>query len=176
MWVRLYNRVLAWSMHPKAPFYLGFLSVIDSSVFPISPNFMIIPMSYAKPSKAFWFAGIATVGSIVGGIIGYGLGIFAFESLMQPFIEFMGYQHLYQEVMAWFKEYGFWAILLGCLSPFIPFKIFTIGAGVLQLPLGWFIVASGLGRGLRFYIMCGLIRWWGPKVEPYFKKMLLKMS
>jgi membrane protein YqaA with SNARE-associated domain len=173
---KLYNKVLAWSLHPKAAYYLGFLSFIDASVFPISPNFMIIPMSYSKPQRAFSFAAIATVGSVFGGIMGYGLGLFAFDTLMSPFIRFMGYQPLYQGTMEWFQNYGFWAILLAGFSPFIPYKIFTIGAGVLQLNLFWFLIASGLGRALRFYGMCFLIQWSGPKIEPYVRKMLTKAS
>src|SRR5437868_14323040 len=111
---------------------------------------MLLPMSFAIPNKAFWFAAMATVSSILGGLLCYSLGFWAFEAIVHPFLVWMGYMELYQMALNWFQVWGFWAILLGCFSPFIPFKIFTIGAGVLQLPFGWFLIASSIGRALRF--------------------------
>ncbi len=167
----LYNKVLQWSKHPHAPRYLAFVSFVDSSVFPISPVFMLIPMSFALPERAFWFASLTTISSILGGIVGYALGWAAFESLMLPFLNGMGYMDLYQSALQWFQQWGFWAILLACFSP-IPYKIFTIGAGVLQLPLGWFLLASSLGRFLRFFLIAGIIRWGGPRMEALVRRAI----
>lgn len=166
----LYEKVLLWSKHPKAPFYLGVVSFIDSSLFPISPLFMLLPMAFHLPERAFWFAFIATSSSLLGGIVGYLLGYFAFEAIVHPFLEWMGYMGMYQASLSWFKEWGFWAILIGCFSPFIPFKIFTIGAGVLQLPIGGFLLAASIGRTMRFFIIAGIIRFGGPKMEPFLKR------
>lgn len=168
---QMYEKVLQWSRHPKAARYLGILSFIDSSIFPVSPMFMFIPMSFAAPHRTFWFATLATIGSILGGIIGYALGYFAFDVLMQPFFEWMGYLSIYDSAVQWFQRFGFWAVLFGCFSP-IPYKVFTIGAGALQLHFGLFILASALGRFLRFFVIGALIWWWGPKVEPFLNRML----
>jgi len=171
-----YDKVLAWSRHPNATRYLAFLSFIDASLFPISPLFMFLPMSFAEPKRAFSFAGITTVASLIGGAIGYGLGFFAYETLVGPFINMMGYAHYYQMALQWFQTWGFLAIIIGCLSPIIPYKIFTIGAGVMQLNFALFMLASMVGRTLRFFIIAAFIRWGGPKVEPYLRKTLIRIS
>ncbi|HXH54253.1 MAG TPA: VTT domain-containing protein [Gammaproteobacteria bacterium] len=171
-----YDKILRWSAHPKATRYLALVSFIDASFFPISPLFMILPMSVAEPKRAFQFAGIVIVSSFFGGILGYGLGFFAFEGIVNPFINMMGYSGYYQLAAQWFQEWGFWAILFGCVTPFIPYKIFTIGAGVMQLHFGWFLLASLTGRTIRFLLIATIIRWGGPKAEPLFRKTLLKIT
>lgn len=167
---RLYTKVLQWSRHPNAPRYLVLVSFIDSSVFPVSPLFMLLPMTFVRPDKAFQFAFITAISSILGGILGYLLGLGAFEAVMSPLLQWLGYMDMYQVALQWFQRFGFWAILIGCFSPFIPFKIFTIGAGVLQLPFGWFLLAASIGRFLRFFLIAIVIRWGGPKVEPFLKR------
>lgn len=171
-----YDKVLNWSRHPKAIWHLGFLSFIDASLFPISPLFMILPMSFAEPTRSFSFATVATISSILGGMLGYVLGFFAYEVLVEPFMTMMGYSQYYQSVLQWFQVWGFSAIIIGCISPFIPYKIFTIGAGVLQLNFGLFLLASTIGRFLRFFLIAALIRWGGPKIEPMLRKTLVKIS
>lgn len=171
----LYNKVLNWSRHPKAPTYLAFVSFVDSSVFPVSPVFMLIPMAFARPEKAFLFATITSISSILGGLMGYILGMMAFEAVMLPFLQWMGYMGLYQSALQWFQQWGFWAILLACFSP-IPYKIFTIGAGVLQLPVGLFLVSSGIGRFLRFFLIAIVIRFGGPKMESWIKRFFVNLN
>jgi membrane protein YqaA with SNARE-associated domain len=174
--VSWYDKVLLWSKHPKANWYLTFVSFVDASLFPVSPLFMLLPMSVAEPKSAFRLAGIVIVSSFFGGILGYGLGLFAFEAIVNPFINMMGYSGSYQLATEWFQEWGFLAILFGCVTPFIPYKIFTIGSGVMQLHFGWFLLASLAGRAIRFLLIAVLIRWGGPKVEPLFRKTLVKIS
>ncbi len=171
-----YDKALAWSKHPKAVWYLGLVSFVDASVFPISPLFMFLPMSFAEPRKAFYFGAIIIFTSFMGGIVGYGLGYFAYEAIIQPFIEWMGYARHYQMAVEWFQSWGFWAILFGCLTPFIPYKIFTISSGVMQLAFSWFLIATIVGRSLRFLLIAALIRWGGPKIEPLLRKTLIKIS
>lgn len=171
-----YNKILIWSEHPKAKHYLAFLSFIDASLFPISPLFMFIPMSYAKPKRAFSYAAITVISSLVGGALGYALGIFTFDILIEPFIKWMGYTGYYQMSLQWFQNWGFFAIVIGCLSPMIPYKIFTIGAGVLQLNFWWFMLASLVGRTLRFFLIAAFIRWGGPKIEPYLRRTITRLS
>jgi membrane protein YqaA with SNARE-associated domain len=176
IWVKIYERVMGLSTHPKASRYLALLSFVDASVFPISPLFMLLPMSFSKPERAFFLAGITTISSILGGVLGYWLGFATFKSLVQPFLEWMGYMAGYQVALQWFDQWGYWAIVLGSLSPFIPYKIFTIGAGVMQLNLGWFLLASTFARGLRFFLIAGLIYWGGPKVEPVLRRALARLG
>jgi len=171
-----YDKVLAWSKHPRAPWYLGLISFVDASVFPISPLFMLLPMSFANPRRSFHFALIAIISSFIGGMVGYALGFFAFEVFINPFINWMGYVGYYQMALQWFQTWGFWAILIGCLSPIIPYKIFTISAGVMQLDFGWFLVASIIGRSLRFLLIAAFICWGGPKVAPLLRKTLVKIT
>lgn len=175
-WVKIYEKVLSWSIHPQASRYLILVSFIDASLFPISPLFMFIPMSFAKPERAFFFASITAISSILGGLLGYALGFVAFKSIMQPFLEWMGYMDGYQMALQWFQQWGYWSIVLGSLTPFIPYKIFTIGAGVLQLNLGWFLLASVVGRGLRFFLIAGFIFWGGPKMEPVLRRTLTRLG
>lgn len=174
--VNLYDKVLAWSKHPKAVWYMGFVSFIDASLFPVSPLFMLLPMSFAEPKLAFRYANITIITSILGGMVGYALGLFAYEAFINPFIAMMGYTRYYEMALLWFQNWGFWAILFGCLSPMIPYKIFTIGAGVMKLNFGWFLLASMVGRIMRFWIIASLIRWGGPRFEPILRKTLLKIS
>ncbi len=174
--VSWYDKILLWSKHPKACWYLGFISFIDASLFPLSPLFMVLPMSFSEPTRAFYFAAIVIGSSFLGGMIGYSLGFFAFEALIGPFIQWMGYSAYYEMAMQWFQQWGYAAIVFGCLTPFIPYKIFTIGAGVMQLHFGGFLIASFLGRALRFLLIASIIRWGGPRFEPIFRKTLMKIS
>lgn len=166
----LYQKVEQWSTHPKAVYYLAGVSFIDSSVFPVSPAFMLIPMILAVPTHAFRYAWVSTISSALGGIIGYLLGFFVFETVLEPLIHGMGYTALYQNALLWFQKWGFWAIFIAGFSP-IPYKLFTIGAGVLQLNFLGFIWASLLGRGLRFFVMAVALKWGGPKVVLMFRRM-----
>ncbi len=171
-----YEKILVWSQHPKAVRYLGFVSFVDASLFPVSPLFMILPMSFSKPHRSFYYALVAIVGSFFGGIIGYYLGAFAAESVINPFIQFMGYTHYYDLSKEWFQNWGFWAVLFGCFSPFIPYKIFTIGSGLMKLDFVSFLLASLFGRALRFLVIATVVYWGGPKMEPFLRRLLLKMS
>ena len=174
--LKWYDTVLEWSRHPKAILYLGFLSFIDASLFPISPNFMILPMSFAEPKKAFYYAFITIMGSFLGGMLGYVIGYFAYETIVQPFIAWMGYMERYEIAMSWFSAWGHWAILVGCFTPFVPYKIFTIGAGVLQWNFLGFLFFSFIGRTGRFLAIASIIRWGGPKVEPVLRRTLIRFS
>lgn len=160
----IYNRMLKWSSHRHAPYYLAGVSFVESSVFPIPPDVMLIPMVLSHPSKAWRYASITTFASILGGLLGYALGYFAFELIAEPFIQAMGYEEAYQKVVKWFSEYGVIAIILAGFTP-IPYKIFTIAAGMSQMALWPFIMGSFIGRGLRFFLVAALVSRFGKKVE-----------
>lgn len=174
--VTWYHKILKWSEHPKSPWYLGLISFIDASLFPLSPLAMLLPMSLANPKRSFHFASIVIVTSFFGGMIGYALGFFAYTWLIKPFITWMGYTHHYQMALQWFQTWGFWSILVGSFMPFIPYKIFTISSGVMKLHFGWFLLASLLGRGLRFLIIAAVIFWGGSRFEPFLRKILFKLA
>lgn len=168
---RLYNKVLDWSTHRHAPYYLAGVSFVESSVFPIPPDVMLIPMVLSKPLKAWQYAVITTLASVFGGILGYTLGLFAFELVGEPIIQSFGYQVLYAKVENWFAHYGFWAVFIAGFTP-IPYKVFTIAAGASQMPLIPFIIASIFGRSLRFFIVVWMVKGIGKKLEPLIVKYI----
>jgi len=160
---KLYTRVMAWSRHPHASRYLAGLSFAESSFFPIPPDVMLAPMSMAKPESAWRLAAITTAASVIGGIFGYLIGSFAIDAV-EPILHDIGYYEKYLTVKAWFDEWGFWAIFVAGFSP-IPYKIFTITAGVISMAIMPFVLASLIGRGARFYLVAGLMAWGGEKME-----------
>jgi membrane protein YqaA with SNARE-associated domain len=159
----LYDKVIGWSRHRHAPFYLGGLSFAESSFFPIPPDVMLAPMALARPHKAWHYALLTTLASVLGGMLGYLIGVFAFE-MVEPWIHQAGYQDAYQQAGDWFRVWGFWAIFLAGFSP-IPYKVFTISAGVIGMAFLPFVLASAIGRGARFYLVAGLMRWGGERME-----------
>lgn len=159
---------MRWSEHPHAVYYLGGLSFAESSFFPIPPDVMLAPMSVAAPKRALWFALVTTVASVLGGVFGYFIGWFAFDAL-EPWLQSSHYWEKYLTARGWFEEWGIWVVFIAGFSP-IPYKLFTVTAGVLSLALVPFVIASFIGRGGRFFLVAALLSWFGPKVEPAIKK------
>lgn len=159
----LLDRVLNWSRHEHAPWYLAGLSFAESSFFPIPPDVMLAPMVVARPEKAWSFALNTTLASLAGGIAGFAIGVWAIDAVM-PLVDRFGYSDAYALASEWFTSWGFWAVLAAGFSP-IPYKIFTISAGAMAMPLAPFVLASLVGRGARFFLVAGLIFWGGPRVE-----------
>lgn len=164
----LYIRVMAWSRLPNAPWYLAMLSFAESSFFPIPPDVMLAPMCLANPSKAWRFAMLTSVTSLLGGLFGYLIGAVAFD-FISPYLQQSHYWEAFLKAELWFKEWGVWAIFIAGFSP-IPYKIFTIAAGALAMPLIPFTIASFIGRGARFFMVAGLMKWGGPTMEVHLKK------
>ncbi|ATC81373.1 YqaA family protein [Pseudoalteromonas agarivorans] len=164
LFTKLYDMALVWAKHRFAERYLAAMSFAESVFFPVPPDVMLAPMSLAQPSKAWRFASFATVASVLGGIVGYFLGYWLFEPVVQPFIEQMHWQEKFETALTWFKEYGVWVVFLAGFSP-IPYKVFTIGAGVLQMAFLPFLIASAIGRGARFFLVSALMKWGGVKME-----------
>ena len=167
---RLYEMTLRWAAHRYAPRYLAALSFAESSFFPIPPDVMLMPMALARPTRAMFFALLTTVFSVLGGLFGYLIGYFAIE-LVLPLIRQLGHGEAYSQAQVWFLDYGFWVVLLAGFSP-IPYKVFTLAAGGLMLPVIPFILASLVGRGSRFFLVAALVAWGGPKVEPLLKRYI----
>ena len=159
----LYTRAMQWARHRHAPVYLGTMSFAESSFFPVPPDVMLAPMCLARPERAWRFALLTTVTSVAGGLAGYAIGYFAFESLA-PWLQTTKYWASYQTAVQWFSDYGFWAVFIAGFSP-IPYKVFTIAAGALSMALLPFTLASIIGRGARFYLVAGLMKWGGERME-----------
>ncbi len=160
---KLYDRALHWAAHPHASRYLAALSFAESSFFPIPPDVMLAPMSLAKPQRAWHYATLTTTASVLGGVLGYGIGLLAFDAI-QPTLQTLGYWDEYELAKQWFTEWGFWVVLIAGFSP-IPYKVFTITAGAVTLSFPLFVIASLIGRGARFFLVAGIIAWGGERME-----------
>lgn len=143
----LYQKVLNWAKHRHAPYYLAGVSLADASFFPIPPDVMLVPMVLSHPPKTWHYASIATAFSLIGSLLGYALGYYAFE-----WINLHG--SAYEAVVRWFNRYGFYAVIFAGLTP-IPFKVFTITAGATQMILMPFLLAAMIGRSLRYFLVAG---------------------
>ena len=166
----LYERAMRWARHRYAPRYLAGLSFAESSFFPIPPDVMLAPMTLAEPAKAWRFAVLTTVASVAGGLLGYAIGLFAFEWI-EPVLKEAGYWSRYLKAKEWFDQWGFWAVFLAGFSP-IPYKVFTITAGVISMALLPFVLASLVGRGARFFLVAGLMAWGGERMEGLLREYI----
>jgi len=163
LWQRLYDRVLVWSSHPRAPAILSVLSFAESSFFPIPPDVMLAPMCLAKPRNGWRFASLCTLSSVLGGLLGYLLGRWAFF-VIEPWLLSSSYAGAFQAAVEAFRAWGVVYILLAGFTP-IPYKIFTISAGVVGMPVIPFLLGSLAGRGGRFFLVAGIIRLFGDRAS-----------
>jgi membrane protein YqaA with SNARE-associated domain len=159
----IYDRCLVWARHHRAPRYLALLSAAESVIFPVPPDVMLAPMALARP-KAWWrLAALCTVASVIGGLLGYVLGHFALEALW-PWMVRMGWDDSFATVQSLFARYGFWIVFVAAFTP-IPYKVFTIASGATGIALVPFLLGSLVGRGIRFFLVAGLIAWGGERLE-----------
>lgn len=170
LFTRMYELAMRWSVHRHAPRYLAGMSFAESSFFPVPVDIMLAPMSLAKPEKAWHFALIASVFSVLGGVMGYIVGYFAMD-VLEPWIQTFGYWDRYQQIILWFKEWGIWIVFIAGFSP-IPYKLFTITAGALSMALLPFILISLVARSARFYAVSGLMVWGGERMESKLRKYM----
>ncbi len=168
---KLYDWIMDLAGHKQAQWILAVVAFAESSFFPIPPDAMLIPMTLAKRKKAWWYAFVCTVGSVLGGIAGYFIGYLLFDSIGQWIIDLYGLQGGFDKLKDWYTEYGLLIVFVAGFTP-IPYKVFTISSGVTQLSLPLFIVGSVVSRGLRFLIVCGLIYWFGPTIKDFIEKYL----
>jgi membrane protein YqaA with SNARE-associated domain len=157
--------------HHNALWVLAFISFIEASFFPIPPDLLMIPMIIAAPRRAWLIAGVAMVSSVLGGMLGYAIGALAYEGLGQPILAAMGKGDAMEAFNQTFVDAGFWAVLGAGITPF-PYKVITIMAGWTGMPLATFIVTSIIARGLRFFIVAGLLFYFGPPVRSFIEKRL----
>lgn len=168
---RLYDRTIAFSAHPHALWALAAVAFVESSIFPIPPDVLMIPMILAARQRAFLIATVATVASVVGGVFGYAIGHFLFEQVGKPLLDFYGRADAMDAFNARFNDWGAWAVLIAGVTPF-PYKVITIMSGWTGLSLPVFMVASVLARGLRFFVLAGLLWAFGPPIRAFIEKYL----
>ena len=168
---RFYDRVLALSASPRAPWWLAALSFAESSFFPIPPDVLLIPMVLARPQRAWRLAAICTVASVAGGLLGYWIGYALFDSVAAPLIRFYHYEAAAAAFQAKFNDWGLWVILIKGLTP-IPYKIVTITSGLAHFDLTVFLLASIVTRGARFFLVAGLLRLFGEPIRTFIEQRL----
>jgi membrane protein YqaA with SNARE-associated domain len=168
---RLYDWMMRMAGHDKAPHALFWVSFVESSVFPIPPDVMLIPMVLAQRSKAWFYATVCTIGSVFGGVAGYAIGYYLFEYLGEPILKLYGYGQRYEETRVLFDEWGPWILIAKGWTPF-PYKVLTIAAGVFKMSLGPFILASIVARAMRFYLVAALLYWFGEPIRDFIEKRL----
>ncbi|MDA5094924.1 DedA family protein [Aliiroseovarius sp. KMU-50] len=168
---RLYNWTMGLAEHPHALWALAFVAFLESSVFPIPPDILMIPMIIAAPSRAFLIAGIALVSSVLGGMFGYLIGWGVFESVGRPVLEFYGKTDNFDTFAQTYNDWGAWAVLIAGVTPF-PYKVITILSGSTGLNFGVFMVASVIARGLRFFIVAALLWKFGAPIRDFIERRL----
>lgn len=168
---RLYNQALALSARPSAPAWLFGVAVAEASVFPLPPDALLVPMALATPRRAFFYAAIATLGSVLGGAVGYFIGYELFVRLAQPILHFYHYEAAFAVFQRKFVEYGAWIILIKGLTP-IPYKIVTIAAGAAKYNFADFMLFSFITRGARFFLEAVLLRYFGAPARDFIERRL----
>ncbi|SNV79794.1 LppB [Pasteurella multocida] len=166
----MYDKTMEWSKHRYAAFFLSFTSFIEAIFFPIPPDVMLIPMSMSKPQSAVRFALYTTIASVLGGIIGYGLGYFAVD-WVQHYVQQFGYQHHWDTAISWFEKWGVLVVFVAGFSP-IPYKVFTICAGVMQMAFFPFVITAFISRAARFLLVAKLAAWGGEKFAAKLRRSI----
>lgn len=167
----LYNWTLSLAAHPHALWALALVAFIEASVFPVPPDVLMIAMIIATPHRAFLIAGVAMLTSVAGGLLGYAIGAFAYESVGYPALQALGKGAAVEAFNQRFNDFGFWSVLIAGLTPF-PYKVITIMSGWSGLPLGTFIATSILARGLRFFIVAALLWRFGAPIRDFIERRL----
>ncbi len=167
LWSRLYDGVLRAAVHRHARWWLGIVAVAESSFFPIPVDVMLAPMVLAKPVAWWRLALLTTVGSVLGGLVGFAIGAVLIDAIL-PWLHSVGYAEAYMQASQWFAVWGFWAVFIAGFTP-VPYKVFTIAAGAAGMNLLLFALASLIARGARFFLVALLVAWGGPKLEPKLK-------
>ena len=173
---RLYNWTLSWANHPSSAVALFILSFAESSFFPIPPDTLLAPLVLGNRNKWIRFATLCTVASVAGGIAGYCIGMWAWEAGVEDFMykwfAWAGFtQETYTDVHAKFKEWNFWVVFTAGFTP-IPFKLITITSGVFKINFATFVIAATISRAARFFLVAGLMRKFGPSIQPFMDKYL----
>jgi membrane protein YqaA with SNARE-associated domain len=172
---RLYDWVMRLAAGPRAEVTLAAVAFIESSVFPIPPDVLLIPMILAAPARAWRYAAVATAASVAGGFLGYAIGYFAFDAIGRPVLEFYHAMPAYEQFKAAAAEWGAWVIILKGATP-IPYKLITIASGFVKFDLATFAVASLISRSLRFFLVAALLYWFGEPIRRFIERRLVLVT
>lgn len=174
---RLYNWMLSFADKPSGPRALGVITFAESSFFPIPPDPLLLALSLGAPKKALRFATICTVASVLGGIAGYLLGSLFWEALSGFFFAYVPgvTPEAFGKVQGLYQRWDFWAVFLAGITP-LPYKVFTLSAGVFQVSFPVFVVASMLSRGLRFFVLAGLVYFYGQPIQGFIDRHFTRLS
>ena len=168
---RLYDWTISLAASPYAMWALAIVAFVESSVFPIPPDLLMIPMIIARPSRAFHIAALCTIASVLGGMLGYWIGAVLFDSVGQPVLAFYGKEEYFGTFAERYNEWGAWAVLVAGVTPF-PYKVITILSGSTGLNLTVFVVASVIARALRFFVVATLLWKFGEPIRDFIEKRL----
>ena len=168
---KIYDWVIILAAHRHALFGLFLISFVESSIFPIPPDIMLIPMILAARNQAWKIAFVCTIASVLGGIGGYYIGYFLFEEFGRPILNFYHYYSQFEQLQTEYNKWGAWAVFVAGVSPF-PYKVITILSGAIELNLFTFVIASVLARGLRFFVLAWLLWHFGDTVQDFIKRRL----
>ena len=166
---KLYHWVLSWSETPYGTWALFLLAFSESSFFPIPPDVLLIALAVGKPEKAFKFAAVCALGSVLGGIMGYIIGWQFMAAIGDKIVEFYGLSHKVDYIEALYNRYDAWAVGIAGFTP-IPYKVFTIAAGMFKISFPVFVAASAVSRSARFFLVGGLIYRFGPGIQTFIDK------
>ena len=167
----LYDWTMRLAGHRHAMWAMGFISFIESSIFPVPPDALMMPMVLARRDKAWQIAAVCTIASVIGGLFGYMIGYFLWDAIGQQVMDFYGYAAKMDEFAALYNEWGFWIVAGAGFTPF-PYKVITIASGLTQLDLAVFMVASVVSRGARFFLVAGLLWYFGPPIRVFIERNL----
>ncbi len=168
---RIYSWTLNLASHKHALFALALIAFVESSIFPIPPDIILIPMILAARDRAWVIAGVCTFASALGGVFGYGIGFFMFEQIGRPILDFYNHGFRFMEFKESYNNWGSWAVFFAGITPF-PYKVITILSGVTELNLPVFIFSSILARGIRFYIIAALLWKYGSQIQAFIERRL----
>jgi membrane protein YqaA with SNARE-associated domain len=168
---RIYDRTIEIAAGPNAIWALIAIAFAESSVFPLPPDVILIPMMLARPRAAWRLAAICTLASVIGGMLGYAIGYYGFDLIGRPILEFYHAMPRYDALKAGFDRWGVWIIIIKGMTP-IPYKLVTIASGVAHFDFTAFVGASIISRSLRFFLLAALLWWFGPAVRDFIEKRL----
>ncbi|HUJ38038.1 MAG TPA: YqaA family protein [Hyphomicrobium sp.] len=172
---RAYDWMMRMAASRRAPWALAFVSFIESSFFPIPPDVMLIPMVLSRRQEAWWYATVATVASVFGGLLGYAIGYYFYDAIGLPILKFYGREHALDAFIEFVHTYGVPAVIIKGATP-IPFKVVTIAAGAAKMDLPAFIGASIIARAMRFYLVAGLLYFFGEPIREFIERRLMLVT
>ena len=168
---KLYAWLMDMAAHRHAGWALAIVAFLESSIFPLPPDALLVPMGLANRARVFRYAFICTLASVIGGLVGYLIGWLLFDSVGKAILDFYGMQQKFSTFVSWYHEHGALIVLFAGITPF-PYKVITIASGVAGLDLAVFTIASIVARGLRFYLVAALLFWFGPAARRILEKYL----